>query len=603
MHYQRRQKVCSQSGLTIVELMIAISILLIAITLGFNFIFFGVQAFGTGEQRTLVQYNVRLASRVITDELRYADQVEIYAVIPPHTPLMRAIYLKENGQVVIRDETGTERQISGQLSSEVNFNQLLFSVNPDNHKMLIFAIAAERDGEQQYQLESEVAPLNQRRSIFNHAGEATGIAVAYTVLPSSDLPTLLISPLLVISEGVSQSETFTLSLINEKFVDLDPFKIALSGPAFNNPDDFSISIVEGSITETAVDISISGNYQLGSGTFTVYSSALEGNYDLYADIEVIPNLVYINDAFLPAGTVGEAYAHQLSVTGGSEPYQFYIGELCDIDNNCVQTTLPGGLSINTSTGEIHGGHLLGPAGDYAVVIGVTDDEGESHEREYLLKIENKQYNLTVGSIGPGTTEPIMGNYNYDYGQEVTVIAIPAEGAIFKEWTGIDDGCVIVSDGVTNTVTVTITKDYFIRADFIYTYTPLNQIAGGSFVMDSDGNYFIKLTGNHNRVLNYHAEATAKKYNQLNASEIAALPTLDELSGDLWDDARRMEPTNKAYWTRTETDNNNIYYYVNTNGSINTAQQSTDLYLRKIQVLDGAFVEENAGTYENPHIIQ
>jgi Tfp pilus assembly protein PilW len=65
------------SGLTIIELMIALAIMLLVLAIGFNFFFLTLKAYETGENLSEVQFDVRMAADFITRELRYVNSISL----------------------------------------------------------------------------------------------------------------------------------------------------------------------------------------------------------------------------------------------------------------------------------------------------------------------------------------------------------------------------------------------------------------------------------------------------------------------------------------------------------------------------------------------
>jgi hypothetical protein len=567
-----------EKALTIVELMIAAAVLLIVLAMGFSFFFFGVQAFDTGEKRSLVQTNARLASRILTDELRFAEDVEIYSTVPAHVNGINTIYLEE-GNIIIRDEEGTERLLSGALSSEVTFTELVFSISPELNRMLVFSLGAEREGEQAYRLESEVTPLNQKSGIEDLSGGQTAIAVTYVIKPLEQQPSLNVSPRLII-EQMSADILFELSLTKEHFVTLTTADIILGG------------IFEGQVLVTdayeiddrTAEIILSGDFTEGIGVITVSASALQNDFELSAEVGVMEEYLFIIDEFIEDGIMGVSYDYQLTVIGGEPPYSFAVDP---------ETPLPDELYIHAGEGRIYGTPNE-VVQDYLLTVWVYDTVGDSHSRDFYFNIEEPFFNLSIASIGPGTTEPESpGNYIHQYGDVVTITAIPDFGAVFTGWDGD------VADPDSAETTVTVTEDTTVIANFERTLIPIFLVPGGSFIVDDEGNYYIKLTGNHYRVIEYNAGTTADFQNKFINNE---MPSKAELEDDLWTDDIRREPGSKTYWTHTRLNSNN-YYYVDEDGTIVYGSSNTKRYLRKVITLDAsAYVDPYSGTYADPHVL-
>lgn len=67
----------TQSGLTLIELLVAIALFSIVMALAFSMFFFNQNVFTRGEARSNVQYDVRMAADFITTELRNVHEITI----------------------------------------------------------------------------------------------------------------------------------------------------------------------------------------------------------------------------------------------------------------------------------------------------------------------------------------------------------------------------------------------------------------------------------------------------------------------------------------------------------------------------------------------
>ncbi|MBS3817406.1 MAG: hypothetical protein KGY76_07585, partial [Candidatus Thermoplasmatota archaeon] len=73
----------------------------------------------------------------------------------------------------------------------------------------------------------------------------------------------------------------------------------------------------------------------------------------------------------------------------------------------------------------------GRIGNFDLVV-----KSEDAEKEVGIKVkEISEYELTVKTLGEGTTDPDPGTYNHTEGENVTIEAIPEEDWVFKEWRG------------------------------------------------------------------------------------------------------------------------------------------------------------------------
>jgi|GEM_PF-2467751 len=96
-------------------------------------------------------------------------------------------------------------------------------------------------------------------------------------------------------------------------------------------------------------------------------------------------------ATLPGGTIGDSYSQTLTATGGAPPYTFSVFE----------SSLPGGLTLNATTGEISG--TLSQPGSFTFTILATDDNDCVGGRTYTVEVTDAPPTITNVSPSSGTT--------------------------------------------------------------------------------------------------------------------------------------------------------------------------------------------------------
>ncbi len=108
------------------------------------------------------------------------------------------------------------------------------------------------------------------------------------------------------------------------------------------------------------------------------------------------------------------------------------------------------------------------------------------------------YALTISVNGQGTTNPSVGNYNYDSGTQVTITASPASGWKFDHWSGTDNNAI-------NPTTLTMNSNKSVTAYFVetppeqYILTISTSPSGSGSVSPSAGTFdagtMVTLTAN------------------------------------------------------------------------------------------------------------
>jgi hypothetical protein len=127
-----------------------------------------------------------------------------------------------------------------------------------------------------------------------------------------------------------------------------------------------------------------------------------------------PGLSLTTSRQLPDGVLTQPYAATVAASGGQPPYRWSA------------TGLPGGLTINTTTGQIAG--TPSAAGNFGVAITVTDNALASVSDRFTLNIglpapPTASLSGLPGSVGPTQQFPIAITLNGTYAAPVTGQAI------------------------------------------------------------------------------------------------------------------------------------------------------------------------------------
>ncbi len=130
-----------ERGLSLVELLVALTITGLMLSGVFAFYIFGSKVFNTGTEKAGLQHGLRQAAEIITREVRFATELDTISEIPD-SPVgnERYIYLKESsgeeegpgGRIVLLDQHGET-----DISSGIPVTGLSFSLDG---KMLDFEL-------------------------------------------------------------------------------------------------------------------------------------------------------------------------------------------------------------------------------------------------------------------------------------------------------------------------------------------------------------------------------------------------------------------------------------------------------------------------------
>ncbi|MHB1454469.1 MAG: PilW family protein [Saccharofermentanales bacterium] len=208
-------------GMTLIELVIAMAIAGIVASAAFSLFIFGNRIFGLGNKQYNVQSNIRLAANQITDEIRYAVDIEILDDMDASAlsnPAGIGHYINyayyDDGQKAIvilnRDES---RAIPIEPGGQLLFNQ---AASEDS---LVLTITSTDDG-QVFSVDSEIFCLNIDNGVISGInGSTSGHAIRYTTnldfISSNEAPLATISnntPKIIeidISKNIRSESTIT----------------------------------------------------------------------------------------------------------------------------------------------------------------------------------------------------------------------------------------------------------------------------------------------------------------------------------------------------------------------------------------------------------
>lgn len=283
-----RHFVKGNRGLSLIELMIAASLLVIVLAIGYGFYFFGLTSFTSAESRSDVQQNIRMATDFITREVRFASSMELLdaaTVIPAPEHVGDGVhYILLSGNAIEHRAKNVSRIIPGVISGSVSFD-LSFAKSGSHDDMLLIQVSGTGSGLQSYQLSSEIFLENLQHFGQNITVSGSDLKAIRFTRHTFVTPVSMSAQPGTVTEQTGFTGTFTLSLLNDTFDENFNSHLSLAG-------DFSgLSVVSavksGASTAT---VTLSGDLVRGSGSgqIQVLADGLGGNSPLTAVVAVLP---------------------------------------------------------------------------------------------------------------------------------------------------------------------------------------------------------------------------------------------------------------------------------------------------------------------------
>lgn len=114
----------SSQGVTIIELMIALAIFGLVISVAFSIQSYGIASFSRGESLVTRQQNMRMVTRILSEEVRFAREV---VVVDSQTDPGYVYFWADDGSILKRTEAETEIILSSTKNTSYS---LEFNVTP-----------------------------------------------------------------------------------------------------------------------------------------------------------------------------------------------------------------------------------------------------------------------------------------------------------------------------------------------------------------------------------------------------------------------------------------------------------------------------------------
>jgi len=109
----------NNAGLTLIELLVALGILGIVLTVCFSFLFFGYRSFGTGSAQFNIQSDIRIVMETVKNEVRYSSEFQVIPVSEVPTTVTdgyKYIYVEGNS-LKFKSSAGSNERLQGLLFS------------------------------------------------------------------------------------------------------------------------------------------------------------------------------------------------------------------------------------------------------------------------------------------------------------------------------------------------------------------------------------------------------------------------------------------------------------------------------------------------------
>jgi len=412
-----------QAGLTVVELLIAVTILVFVLAGAYTFFSFGWRSFDRGTDRAVVQNNLRMATEAITNEVRYAESLFIIdGTTVPDPVVDDDFYIFVNDENRIEKKSATDQTI---IPHELDSN-LILEVSFVRMSENILQVIVKESGTDM-EIQTEVRILNGDIDISYASGNA--LRVFGTNGNGGDPGTV------AVTEVTLNESTRTLQ-VGEQFIltaQIEPFNATNKTVTWNSSNEDVATVDSNGLVE---------GISVGTVTITVITD--DGGFEATCAVTVVETeTLAISQVNPPIAKVDTPYNHTFSATGGVWPYTFSL----------VSGSLPNGIDFSND-GIITGTPAAGTDGTYLFTVSVTDNNALNDSHSFTLIVEpNDTTPPPPPPEGDSAWVDVNKNGIFEEGTdyeltvdqlEVNPLTIPTGDLVLPEPVGD-----IISDGVIN----------------------------------------------------------------------------------------------------------------------------------------------------------
>lgn len=368
----------NNKGITLVELIIVMSLILVILTLTFYFDIFAIRGLQIGYSNSELQHNTRLASDYILEELRNAYTINILDSKPDPLDSEKRYFYVENNNIK-HVMSGVETNIMQNTPSDFT-TEIIFENKTDNEKIIKYTVNSSFKN-RKYSLSSEINPYNLLETEVVDGVTVSGITGSSGSVIEYSSP-LTDDEIVEIDKILFVLKKYNLFLVEETDGSLTsrPFpypnnimlpKVGPNGSTiswFPDPSYPSVITNNGVIDrpdtgEGDITVTLTSKFSFGDEETT---KEFDINIKEMETLELISNT-------LPYAQVGEEYSFALEASGGSGAYIFTSSDI-------TQAGLE--MSLNTN-GQITG--IPSTSGDYTFNV-VLEDENSSITDSHIFNI-------------------------------------------------------------------------------------------------------------------------------------------------------------------------------------------------------------------------